>query len=127
AERLRLAGRPALRLESIRSVNGVPISRGTQWYVAELVPSLPEHFTAEGTITGALRALGIKDYVRVSTTVGGRHATAEEAEELVLPAGSVVLVVRALDALPDGTPLQLGVTRFAASRVELDVEHSALG
>ncbi|WP_415855120.1 phosphonate metabolism transcriptional regulator PhnF [Sinomonas sp. G460-2] len=127
AERLRLGGRPALRLEMIRSVNGLPISRGTQWYVAELVPGLPEKFAAEGTITGALRALGIEDYVRASTTVGGRHATAEEAEELQLPAGSVVLVVRALDALPDGTPLQLGVTRFAASRVELDVEHPPQG
>ncbi|WP_136610670.1 phosphonate metabolism transcriptional regulator PhnF [Sinomonas albida] len=124
AERLQLSGRSALRLESIRSVNGVPISRVTQWYVAEFVPRLPEHFKAEGTITGALRALGIEDYVRVSTTVGGRHATAEEAAELLLPAGSVVLVVRALDALPGGTPLQLGITRFAASRVELDVEHS---
>lgn len=124
AERLRLDGRPALRLESTRSVDGVPILAGTQWWVAELVPGLAERFTALGTITGALRELGIADYVRASTSVSGRHATADEAALLSLPTGAVLLVVRSLDALPDGTPLQLGITRFAAARVELDVEHT---
>ncbi|GAA4052393.1 phosphonate metabolism transcriptional regulator PhnF [Arthrobacter methylotrophus] len=127
AARLRLDGRPALRLELVRSVNGVPVSRATQWYAADSVPGLPKQFAALGTITGALHALGITDYVRASTSVGGRHATPEESEDLGLPVGSVVLEVRALDALPDGTPLQFGVTRFAASRVELDVEHPASG
>jgi hypothetical protein len=33
----------------------------------------------------------------------------------------VLLVTRSLDVLPGGAPLQAGVSRFVASRVELDV------
>lgn len=121
---LRLQGRPALRMEAMRSVDGQPVARGTSWYVAEMVPGLPELFQKLGTITGSLRELGIPDYIRASTTVGARHATASESDILELAPGSVLLVVRALDTLLDGTPLSFGSTRFAAARVELDVEHT---
>lgn len=124
-QNLRLEGRPALRMEAMRSVDGRPVSRATTWYAAEMVPGLPELFQKLGTITGSLRELGIPDYVRTSTTVGARHATAAESEILELAPGSVLLVVRALDNLLDGTPLSFGSTRFAASRVELDVEHTS--
>lgn len=126
-DRLKLDGRPALRLESVRFVDGHPISRGTTWFVAEMVPGMAEVFERLGTFTGSLRELGITDYVRASTTVGARHATIAESDDLALPPGAVLLVVRALDALPDGTPLSYGTTRFAASRVELDVEHAPVG
>jgi GntR family transcriptional regulator, phosphonate transport system regulatory protein len=125
AEQLKLDGRQALRLESMRFVDGEPISRGTSWYIAEMVPNLPELFDRLGTITGSLREIGITDYVRASTTVGARHATAAESADLGLAPGAVLLVVRALDTLLDDSPLSFVTTRFAASRVELDVEHGA--
>ena len=62
--------------------------------------------------------------ITVECYVGARHATAVEAADLGLPLGSVVLVTRSLDTLTDGTPLQVGITRFAADRVELDVAHA---
>jgi len=37
-----------------------------------------------------------------------------------------VLVTRSLDTLTDGTPLQIGITRFVADRVEFDVAHADL-
>lgn len=123
-ERLALAERPALRLENVRLVDGLPIARGTAWFDAGRVTGLTEHFGRDGSITAALRAIGIDDYVRTSTTVAGRTATAAEAADLELPNGSIVLVVRALNTLPDGTPLLYNVTRFSADRVELDVEHA---
>ncbi|HXT89218.1 MAG TPA: UTRA domain-containing protein, partial [Trebonia sp.] len=73
-----------------------------------------------------LRAVGIDDYMRAATTVSARHATAAEAADLELPAGSVVLITRSLDVLADGTPLQVVITRFVADRVELDIGHAAL-
>ncbi|MCL2514681.1 MAG: phosphonate metabolism transcriptional regulator PhnF [Microbacteriaceae bacterium] len=130
SDRLRLDGRAALRIEGMRFVDGRPISRGTTWFVADLVPRMPDFpavFERLGSITAALREIGIADYVRASTTVGARHATAAESADLALAPGAVLLVVRALDALPDGTPLSYGTTRFAASRVELDVEHVPVG
>jgi len=123
AERLVLGGRAGLRLETLLAVDGRPLSRATHWFAADRVPGLAGRFSETGSITAALKASGIDDYVRASTTVGARHATAEEAADLGLPAGSVVLVTRSLDTLTDGTPLQVGVTRFAADCVELDVAH----
>ncbi|MCU1529103.1 MAG: Transcriptional regulator, GntR family [Frondihabitans sp.] len=122
-ERLQLDGRPALRLEIVRSVDSLPIARNTSWLDAARVPGLVDHFGPIGSITAALRGVGIDDYLRASTTVSGRAATAAEARELDLPAGSIVLVVRALNTLTDGTPLLYNVTRFAADRVELDLQH----
>ncbi|SIS00458.1 phosphonate metabolism transcriptional regulator PhnF [Williamsia sterculiae] len=124
-DRLRLGDRPALRLDYVRRVDGLPLARATAWFDAERVPRLVDHFGPEGSITAALRAIGIDDYVRTSTTVAGRAATAAEARDLDLPTGSIVLVVRALNTLPSGSPLLYNVTRFAAARVELDVEHTA--
>ena len=125
-ERLVLGGRAGLRLETVHAVDGHPITRATHWFAADRVPGLAERFSATGSITAALRAVGIDDYVRAATTVGARHATAAEAADLELPAGSVMLVTRSLDVLADGTPLQVGITRFVAGRVELDVAHADL-
>ena len=127
ATRLGLGDRPALHLETVRRSGRVAISRGSHWFDADRVAGLPEHFERTGSITEALRAVGVDDYVRSASTIGARMATTAESEQLGLAAGSVVLVVRALDTLPDGTPLQYGVTRFRADRVELDVEHPAPG
>jgi GntR family transcriptional regulator, phosphonate transport system regulatory protein len=124
AERLALGGRAGLRLETLLAVDGRPISRGTHWFAADRVPGLDRRYASTGSITAALKGGGIDDYVRAATTVGARHATAAEAADLELPPGSVVLVTRSLDTLIDGTPLQVGATRFAAERVELDVAHA---
>ena len=125
-ERLALGADAGLRLETIGYVDGLALTRATHWFAADRVPGLAEHFDATGSITAALRRVGIDDYVRAATTVSARHATAAEVADLGLAAGSVVLVTRALDTLVDGTPLQLGLTRFVADRVELDVGHADL-
>jgi GntR family phosphonate transport system transcriptional regulator len=126
AARLLLGDDPGLRLETISSVDGRPLSRATNWFAADRVPGLAGHFAAVGSITAALRAVGIDDYVRAATAVSARHATAAEAADLGLAAGSVVLVTRSLDTLTDGTPLQIGTTSFVADRVELDIGHADL-
>ena len=126
AERLLLGDGPGLRLETVSAVDERPLSRATHWFAADRVPGLAERFSATGSITAALRAIGIDDYVRAATSVGARHATAAEAADLGLAAGSVVLITRSLDILTDGTPLQIGATRFVADRVELDIGHADL-
>jgi GntR family transcriptional regulator, phosphonate transport system regulatory protein len=126
AARLALGDGASLRLETVLAVDGRPLSRATHWFAPRLVPGLTERLRASGSITAALRAVGVADYLRAVTTVEARHATASEAADLGLPPGSVVLVTRSLDTLTDGTPLQVGVTRFAADRVELDIGHADL-
>jgi GntR family phosphonate transport system transcriptional regulator len=126
SERLLLGDGAGLRLETVVAVDGRPLSRATHWFPADLVPGLGEGYAVTGSITAALRAIGIDDYVRAATTVAARHATATEAAALGLSAGSVVLVTRSLDTLTDGTPLQIGIASFVAERVELDMGHAEL-
>jgi GntR family phosphonate transport system transcriptional regulator len=125
-ERLVLGDGASLRLETLQTVDGRPLARATHWFAAGQVPGLAERFSATGSITAALRAVGIDDYLRAATTIGARHATAAEAADLGLPPGAVVLVTRSLDTLTDGTPLQIGITRFVADGVELDIGHADL-
>jgi GntR family phosphonate transport system transcriptional regulator len=122
---LAMRGREALRVESVRLADGRPISRGTHWFDPDRVPHFRDTFAATGSITSALAADGITDYLRTSTTVSARHADIDEAESLDLPAGSVVLVVNSTDVLMSGEAVQVGITRFAADRVELALQAEA--
>ncbi|UZN02885.1 phosphonate metabolism transcriptional regulator PhnF [Cellulomonas sp. S1-8] len=127
ARRLAIPGGRAVRVETTRSVAGRPISVSTHWFDVARLPDIAVTLGREGSVTAALRASGIDDYVRASTVVSARHATASEAALLALGPGAIVLVAEALDTLPDGTPLQHLVTRFAAQRVRLDIEHPTPG
>jgi GntR family phosphonate transport system transcriptional regulator len=122
AARLKPLGETAIRIEGMRIVDGRPLTRGTGWYDPVRLPEIASLLRRTGSVTAALRASGIDDYFRQSTTVTARHATAAEASDLELEPGSVVLVTQGLDVFPDGTPLQVNVTRFAAARVALDIE-----
>lgn len=123
AARLMLENDDAIRVETLRIVEGRPLARSTSWFAAARVPDIVGALRRTMSVTAALRALGIDDYLRRSTAVTARHATAAETTELELEPGSIVLVTHALDVLPDGTPLQVVHSRFAASRVALDIEH----
>jgi GntR family phosphonate transport system transcriptional regulator len=124
AARLRLTTATAIRVEALRIVDGRPLARSTNWFAADIVPDIVEALERTLSVTAALREFGFEDYLRESTTVTARHATATETTELELEPGSIVIVTHALDVLPDGTPLQVVDSRFAASRVALDIEHS---
>lgn len=127
ATRLRLDGRPALQVETVADVNGTTVARSTSWFDIALTPDLDIHLRQTRSITKALRAVGIDDYVRIWSAVGSRIANGTEAEDMNLPAGSIVLVVRSVNTLVDRTPLQYTSTRFRADRVELDIDFDELG
>ncbi|MCA4132570.1 phosphonate metabolism transcriptional regulator PhnF [Arthrobacter sp. M4] len=126
ASRLRLEGRPALQIETVADVNGTTIARSTAWFDVALTPDLDVHLRQTRSVTKALRAVGIDDYVRTWSAVSARIANRVEAEDMNLPSGSIVLVVRSVNSLLDGTPLQYTSTRFRADRVELDIDFSDL-
>jgi len=113
-----------VRVETLRTVDGQPLALGTHWFDAERLPDIAASLRRTASITAALRASGIDDYVRVETVASARHATAAEASLLRLDPGAIVLVTESVDALLDGTPLQHSVARFAAQRVKLDIEHT---
>lgn len=77
---------------------------------------------ALAALAAGLRACGVHDYRRVSTNISARVATAEEAAQLDLAPGRVVLVVEGVNVDEAGSPIQTIDAVFAADRVQLTVE-----
>jgi GntR family transcriptional regulator, phosphonate transport system regulatory protein len=123
AQRLRVAaGAPVVRLEILRSADGLPICAGTTWLPAGRLPGIAQIFRAKRGMTAALAHFGIHDYRRHSTRISTTSADALDAQRLRTVAGRPLLLVDSVDVLPTGEPLMTTRSRFAPDRVELVVE-----
>ena len=116
------AGNPVIRLDTVSEADGMPVSRATSWFDAQRFAGIDKAFGEHASITKALAACGVTDYVRKSTAIEARHASGEDIKLLRLSAGAIVLVTRAVNADADGNPIQYAESRFAADRVELKIE-----
>jgi len=124
ARRLKLPkGTPVVRLDAVRSANGVPLCLSTKWFPAARAPDAAKVYERTHSITRMLAAFGIRDYRRLSTRVTAAMADAIEAARLELSPGRPLLVVESVDVTPDGKPIATSSVRFAADRVELMVEN----
>ena len=112
-----------VRIETLRKVNRRPVSLSTAWFPADRFEGIAEAYRDSGSITAAFKALGLSDYVRVSTVISAVHASAEDVSHLELSPGAILLVTRALNADMDGVPVQYAVSRFSADTVEFTVEN----
>ncbi|MEM8871503.1 MAG: UTRA domain-containing protein, partial [Pseudomonadota bacterium] len=74
--------------------------------------------------TETYRSFGIDDYVRQHTSIFARSAKTEEAKTLKQHPDVPVLVVAAIDATPDGTPISTSRVIWSAGRVNFTMEHS---
>jgi GntR family phosphonate transport system transcriptional regulator len=114
-------GAKTVRYDTLSSADGRPLSRATGWVDYRRFPEFAERLAVNPSITGAFRAFGVPDYARASTHISARHADAEETKLLKLAPGAIVLVSEAVDADPDGRPIQYALARFPADRMELIV------
>lgn len=123
ADALQLAeGSKVVRLESLSRADGVPVSRASSWFEAGRFSGIGAEYARTGSMTAALSACGIEDYLRRWTTIDARHAGADDRRDLALSPGAIVLIARAVNTDTAGRPIQYSVTRFAADRVELRVD-----
>ncbi|MBS7545741.1 phosphonate metabolism transcriptional regulator PhnF [Ancylobacter oerskovii] len=116
-------GTDALRLDMLREADGVPLTIGTHWYVAERCRDLDLIAAATGSVTRALEALGLGDYRRLETRITARPADEEERSLLALPAGRTVMVVESINGDARRQPIQFTRARFSADRVQLVVKN----
>ncbi len=116
------AGAACIEMEALSSADGRPVSCSTSYFPQARFPGMAEHFAKLGSITKAFAAQGLADYVRVSTELVARHADANELSLLRLSPGAIVIEATAINADPDGVPVQFARTRFAADRVKLKIE-----
>ena len=117
-----VAGVPCVRLETVNSADKRPISRGTHYFPAERFGGIAAAYETTRSITSALKASGVPDYVRRSTEISAVHAEGDDIRHLKLSPGAIILVTTAINIDLDGRPIQFSRSRFAADRVRLTVE-----
>lgn len=115
-------GAPLIRLRTVGSADGRPVSLGLLHFDRLRFPDMATLVGRHHSVTKAFADHGLADYVRVSTEVSGRLATADEASHLGLPAQAVVLEALSVNADLDGRPVQYSRTAFAADRISLRLD-----
>jgi GntR family phosphonate transport system transcriptional regulator len=116
------AGEPVLLLETLKSADGRPINLGSHHFPFRRFNGLAEAFKTEGSITAALRKFGVNDYTRKVTRVTSRMPEEEEARLLAQPRNRPVLITESVNVDEAGTPIEYGMARFAADRVQFVFE-----
>jgi GntR family phosphonate transport system transcriptional regulator len=115
-------GAQIVKLQTIGSADGQPVSLASSHFDKARFPDMAKLVARHRSVTKAFAAQGVADYVRVSTEVTGRPATAREASHLRLPPAAVVLVAQSVNADLDGRPIQFSRTVFAADKISLRLD-----
>jgi GntR family phosphonate transport system transcriptional regulator len=116
------SGAMIVRLDTLSLADGVPVSLAAHYFAHERFDGIGNKLTTYHSITRALAAFGVDDYVRVSTEVTARMASAEESDRLALNGNQIVLETVAVNADSEGRPIQYSRTLFAADRIALRLD-----
>ena len=127
AEALKVGARGKVALiETRSSVRGRPVAMSTAAFPCPRLAAIAEHLGDHGSITRALRELGVADYTRHRSAISTRLPTQAEADALARPVTQPVLVVQYVNVDRDGTPVEAATTLFAGDAVQLVVEPDAV-
>jgi len=108
------------------SVRARAVSVSTAVFPRPRLSGMAAAVARHGTITEALRALGVSDYTRSRSVVSARLPTVDEADALARSTTQPVLVVHYTNVDRDGVPVEAGATVFAADAVQLTVQPEAV-
>lgn len=110
--------------QRITLANDLPVAFGTSYHCAERFPDFAERRDVLGSTTETYRTYGISDYLRQQTSIYSRPAKPDEAKTLKQHTDVPVMVVTAVDATPDGTPISYSRVIWSAARVTFSMEQS---
>jgi GntR family phosphonate transport system transcriptional regulator len=123
AELLKLRrGRGVVVVERLGFANGRAILLGTHHFPAHRFARIATLLADDPSITAALAASGVPDYRRQITRITARMPTPEESQLLGQARTRPLLLAEAVNVDPDGTPVDVTFTRYAAGRTQLVVE-----
>lgn len=123
AEALGLAiGEVVIEMRTLHRADGAPISAARISLPLPRFAGFDEAYARSGSITRAFGQFGVDDYTRLSTRIGARAATAEEAARLDIAPGRTLLTLSSVNVDRDGRRIEASRSLFAADRVELVVE-----
>ncbi len=99
-----------------------PVALSESIYPLERMPGLPDALAEGHGVTHALRAVGVADYMRMTTRITAVTATVTQALHLRVTEGAPLLRTTALNADTDGVPVEYGRTWWAGDRITLTLE-----
>jgi GntR family phosphonate transport system transcriptional regulator len=115
------AGARIVVLDRIGLADGRPVTLGTHHFAPRL-GGLLEALRNHSTITEALAAVGVADYLRQVTRVTARMPNAEEAELLRIPRTRPLLLAENVNVDRNGGVVEFGITRYPTPRVQIIFE-----
>lgn len=117
-------GEPVVVMDTLNESDNVPLSLVRTYLQASAFAGFPAAYAKAGnSMTGAFAACGISDFSRLSTDIGARMPTQEEAGLLKQPSVQPILVSSTVDIDPNGRRIKYGIARFPAGRVTLTIEN----
>ncbi|MDF1855545.1 phosphonate metabolism transcriptional regulator PhnF [Pseudooceanicola sp.] len=120
AEALHLPAGARVHVSEGRSLaDGQPIALYRSVFPAARFPDLLTRLAETGSVTRMLAHFGITDYIRASTRLTAKRATATQANGLRLREGDPILRTVGINVDPEGRPIEYGHTWFAGDRVTL--------
>ncbi len=115
-------GTSVILLRTLNEVDDRPLGLVDHFFPQERCAGLAEAFRQTGSITGALARIGIVDYLRKTTRVMARMPDRFEAQTLRQPVNRPLLITESINVDTAGVPLEYGVARFSADRMQLLIE-----
>lgn len=115
-------GGAVVAYERLGLADGVPVALTSHLFPAARLPGILDALQAHPTITAALQAAGVADYVRRSTRVSARMPTAQEAGLLQAPRRRPVLVCENVNVDAAGAVVEFGIARYPSTRVQVAFE-----
>jgi GntR family transcriptional regulator, phosphonate transport system regulatory protein len=109
-------------LERLGSADDRPIAVSRHVFPAAKLPGLLDALRENSSITAALAAVGVADYLRRWTRVCARTPDIREARLLRMARTDTVLVCEALNATESGLLTEFGTACYPAPRVQLIFE-----
>lgn len=109
-------------MERLGAADGVPVSLAAHYFPLERLPGMAAALASSSTITEALAAVGVPDYVRQSTRVSARMPSAAEARLLQLARTRPLLVCENLNVDRLGRIVEYGVALHPSPRVQVVFE-----
>jgi GntR family phosphonate transport system transcriptional regulator len=118
---LRAGGRMVV-LERLGLADGKPVSLTFHHFPSTRLKGILAALEGCDSITAALRAVGVADYLRLQTRVTARLPTPTEADLLRMPRSRPVLVAENINVDRDGAVIEYAVGCYPTPRVQMVFE-----
>jgi GntR family phosphonate transport system transcriptional regulator len=105
--------------EGLSLTESQPIALFRSVFPADRLPDLLGHLRSNPSVTEGLAQSGVADFMRASTRVDAKLATATQALHLRIAEHAPILRTISVNAGPDGSPVEVGRTWFAGDKVTL--------